>query len=163
MDILKQITDQLHENITDATFEGANIVLYTNNAKFFKEGESKIKAIVDQIKKRVELRADEKILQSQEATEAEIKKIVPPDAEITQIIFDVQRSIVVIEAKKPGMVIGKQGSILNEIRNTTMWTPQVQRSSVIKSKITDNIIPSTYPSSNWENKSFLDLKNFHIR
>ena len=116
MDILKKITEQLHENITDATFEGANIVLYTDNAKFFKEGESKIKEIVDQIKKRIELRADEKILMEQEKTEAEIKKIVPEEAEITELIFDVQRSIVVIEAKKPGMVIGKQGSILDEIR-----------------------------------------------
>ena len=68
MDILKQITEQLHESITDATFEGANIVLYTDNAKFFKEGESKIKGIVDQIKKRIELRADEKILMDQSKT-----------------------------------------------------------------------------------------------
>ena len=152
MDILKQITEQLHESITDATFEGANIVLYTDNAKFFKEGETKIKGIVDQIKKRIELRADEKILMEQTKTEAEIKKIVPPEAEITEIIFDVQRSIVVIEAKKPGMVIGKQGSILDEIRKTTMWTTQVQRSPVIKSKITDSIREVLYANNNYRRK-----------
>src|SRR4030042_5742345 len=100
MDILKQITEQLHEHITDASFEGANIVLYTDNAKFFREGESKIKEIVDRIKKRGELRADEKILMDKEKAEAEIRKIVPEEAEITDVIFDVQRSIVVIEAKK---------------------------------------------------------------
>ncbi len=152
MDILKQITDQLHESITDASFEGANIVLYTDNAKFFKEGEVKIKKIVDQIKKRVELRADEKILMDKEKTEAEIKKIVPPEAEITDIIFDVQRSIVIIEAKKPGMVIGKQGSILDEVRKTTMWTSQVQRSPVIKSKITDSIREVLYANNNYRRK-----------
>ena len=76
MDILKQITDQLHENVTEATFEGANIVLYTDNAKFFKEGEAKIKEIVDQIKKRIELRADQKILMEQEKTEQEVRRIV---------------------------------------------------------------------------------------
>ena len=152
MDILKQITEQLHESVTDATFEGANIVLYTDNAKFFKEGETKIKGIVDQIKKRIELRADEKILMEQTKTEAEIKKIVPPEAEITEIIFDVQRSIVVIEAKKPGMVIGKQGSILDEIRKTTMWTTQVQRSPVIKSKITDSIREVLYANNNYRRK-----------
>jgi len=152
VDILKQITEQLHESITDATFEGANIVLYTDNAKFFKEGESKIKGIVDQIKKRIELRADEKILMEQTKTEAEIKKIVPPEAEITEIIFDIQRSIVIIEAKKPGMVIGKQGSILEEIRKTTLWNPQVQRSSVIKSKITDSIREVLYANNNYRRK-----------
>lgn len=152
MDILKQITEQLHESITDASFEGANIVLYTDNAKFFKEGESKIKGIVDQVKKRIELRADEKILMKQEETETEIKKIVPEEAEITNIIFDFQRSIVVIEAKKPGMVIGKQGSILDEIKKTTLWIPQVQRSSAIKSKITENIREVLYANNNYRRK-----------
>ncbi len=152
MDILKQITDQLHESITDATFEGANIVLYTDNAKFFREGESKIKGIVDQIKKRIELRADEKILMEQSKTEAEIRKIVPQEAEITNIIFDIQRSIVIIEAKKPGMVIGKQGSILDEVRKTTMWTSQVQRSPAIKSKITDSIREVLYANNNYRRK-----------
>ncbi len=152
MDILKQITDQLHESITDATFEGANIVLYTDNAKFFKDGEPKIKAVVDQIKKRIELRADEKILMEKTKTEAEIKKIVPVEAEVTELIFDVQRSIVIIEAKKPGMVIGKQGSILDEIRRTTLWMPQVQRSPVIKSKITDSIREVLYANNNYRRK-----------
>jgi predicted metal-dependent RNase len=46
---------------------------------------------------------------------------------------------VVIEAKKPGLVIGKQGSILEEIKKQTFWVPQVQRSPAIKSKIVENI------------------------
>src|SRR3989338_1932538 len=109
MNILKTITDKLRGDIKEASFEGANIVLYTDNEKFFKEGEREIRDIVNEIKKRVELRADAKILLSQEKTEAEIKTIVPEEAEITNLIFDVQRSIVIIEAKKPGLVIGKQG------------------------------------------------------
>ena len=152
MDILKSITDQLHEDITEASFEGANIVLYTNNEKFFKEGEGKIKEIVEQIKKRIELRADQKILPDQEKTEAEIKKIVPKEAEIINIIFDFHRSIVVIEAKKPGMVIGKHGSILEEIRRTTLWTPQIQRSPAIKSKITENIREVLYANNNYRRR-----------
>src|SRR3989344_5567561 len=42
MDILKEITDALPKVITDAEFEAANIVLYTDNADFFRTGESKI-------------------------------------------------------------------------------------------------------------------------
>ncbi len=152
MDILKNITDQLHESITEASFEGANIVLYTDNEKFFKEGEGKIKEIVEQIKKRIELRADQKILLSQEETEAEIKKIVAAEAEITNTIFDFHRSIVIIEAKKPGMVIGKQGSVLEEIRRRTLWIPQIQRSPAIKSKITENIREVLYANNSYRRK-----------
>src|SRR3989338_274030 len=136
VDILKHITEKLQGNITEANFEGANIVLYTDNEKFFKEGEPKIKEIVDQIKKRIELRAEQKILPTQEKTEKLIREIIPQDAEVTNIIFDFHRSIVVIESKKPGLVIAKQGSILDEIKKTTLWTPQIQRSPTIKSQIT---------------------------
>jgi len=40
MDILKSIKDKLHGEITEANFEGANIVLYTTSENFFKNGES---------------------------------------------------------------------------------------------------------------------------
>ena len=64
-DILKHIIEKLHSSITEANFEGANIVLYTNNENFFREGEGRIKELVDEIKKRIELRADQKILHNQ--------------------------------------------------------------------------------------------------
>jgi len=151
-DILKNITERLHGKISEANFEGANIVLYTQNEIFFKEGESKIKEIVNDIKKRVELRADQKILIDKDKVEQIIRRIIPEEAEITDMLFDYHRSIVIIEAKKPGLVIGKQGSILDEIRKETLWTPQVQRSSAIKSKITDNIREVLYANNNHRRK-----------
>ena len=80
---------------------------------------------------------------------------MPKEAEITNIIFDIQRSIVVIEAKKPGMVIGKSGSILQEIKQKTLWIPQVQRSPAIPSKITENIREVLYENNNYR-KRFLN-------
>ena len=151
-DILKQIVEQIPDKIIDAGFEGANIVLYTANEKFFKNDEGKVKSIVDQIKKRIELRADQKILPPKEEVEKQIKQIIPEEAELTNIIFDFQRSIVVIEAKKPGLVIGKGGSILEEIRQKTLWTPQVQRSAAIKSQITENIREVLYDNNNYRRK-----------
>jgi len=152
MDILKHITDKLEGNITEAKFEGANIVLYTKNQNFFKQGSAKIREIVDELKKRIELRVDNKILPDQEETSEKIKKIVPSEAEITNIIYDFHRSIVVIEAKKPGLVIGRQGSILDEVRKETLWTPNVQRSPAIKSKITENIREVLYANNNYRRK-----------
>ena len=152
MDILKNIKDQLHGKITEANFEGANIVLYTDNETFFKEGEGKIKKIVEEIKKRVELRADPKILPDKKKAESKIKSLVPKEAEITNIIFDLHRSVVIIEAKKLGLVIGKQGSILEEIRKTILWAPQIQRSPAIKSKITENVREVLYANNNYRRR-----------
>ncbi len=155
-DILKSITKELPEkSISDAGFEGANIVLYTTNEELFKTGEAKIKELVDKFKKRIELRADKNILIDREATEKIIRDIVPKEAEITQIIFDIQRSIVVIEAKRPGLVIGKHGVILNELKQKTLWIPQIQRSSAIQSQITENIRQVLYLNNNYR-KRFLN-------
>jgi hypothetical protein len=155
VDILEKIKSQLSGKIKEANFEGANIVLYTDNEKFFREGEHEIKSVVNEIKKRVELRADQKILTSKEEAEKKIKEIVPSEAEITNFIFDFHRSIVIIEAKKPGLVIGRQGSILDQIKKETLWNPQIQRSSAIKSKITENIREVLYANNNYRRK-FLD-------
>jgi len=152
MDILKNITERLPGLIAEANFEGANIVLYTKDKNFFLQGESKIKEIVDNLKKRIELRADQKVLLEQEQTENKIKKIVPVEAEITKINFDYHRSQVVIEAKKPGLVIGKNGTILDEIKKQTLWSPQVSRSAAIKSQITDNIREVLYANNNYRRK-----------
>jgi len=152
MDILKSIEEKLPGKISEAGFEGANIVLYTDNENFFKDDNGKIREIVNEIKKRVELRADQKILMEQEKAEAKIREIIPQEAEITKIIFDFHRSIAIVEAKKPGMVIGKQGSILEEIRQKTLWSPQVQRSAAITSKITDNVREALYANNTYRRK-----------
>ncbi|MFH2028374.1 MAG: KH domain-containing protein, partial [Nanoarchaeota archaeon] len=115
-EILSNIPDK---KVSDACFEGANIVLYTKDEDFFLNNEGTIKKIVDSIKKRVELRPDPSITMDMEKAEKEIKKLLPEEAAVDQIIFDPQRSIVVIEAEKPGLAIGKQGSFLRDIRKKT--------------------------------------------
>ena len=156
-DILKSIKDELPKVISDASFEGANIVLYTNDKEFFREGEGKVKEVVDKIKKRIELRAEKEILLSESETDKTIRALVPEEAEIQNIIFDVQRSVVIIEAKKPGLVIGKQGSIMNDIKRATMWSPAVQRSSAIPSKITEKIRSVLYANNTYRRKFLNDI------
>jgi uncharacterized protein len=154
-DILKDVQKELPKIISSANFEGANIVLYTDEIDFFKDNKGKIKELVNQFKKRIELRADPKLLKSQEETEAIIRETVPDEAQLTKILFDAQRSIVVIEAKRPGLVIGKSGLILKEIRDKVFWIPQIQRSPAIESKITDNIRDVLYQNNNTR-KRFLN-------
>jgi len=152
-DILKTIEDSLPRGTISSTiFEGANIVAYTTDTAFFKNGDSQIKEIVNTIKKRLELRADNSILLSQEKTKEAIERIIPKEAEIEKVIFDPQRSIVIIETKKPGLAIGKGGSLLREVKVNTYWTPQVQRSAAIKSKITDKIREVLYMDNTYRKK-----------
>ncbi|MEK6926924.1 MAG: beta-CASP ribonuclease aCPSF1 [Nanoarchaeota archaeon] len=156
-DILKSIKDELPKLVSDVAFEGANIVLYTDNKDFFKNGESEVKKVVEKVKKRIELRAEKSILAAEDETEKTIKALVPEEAEITSVIFDVQRSSVIIEAKKPGIVIGKQGSVLSDIRKSTFWTPTVQRSPAIASKITEKIRSVLYANNTYRRKFLNDL------
>ena len=152
-DIIESILSELPKGkVDDAEFEGANIVLYTSNEEFFREGEGQIKEVVNKIKKRIELRASEKILLSKEKAEKGIREIIPEEAEITSIIFDEPRSVVIIESKKPGLIIGKSGENLKEIRKKTFWIPQVQRSPAIPSKITENIREVLYLNNNYRRK-----------
>jgi len=155
-DILKSILSELPEKkISSANFEGANIVLYTSDRDFFLIGKPKIREIVNKIKKRIELRVDKDYLMPNEETDKTIRGLVPAEAEITNIIFENYRGVVVIEAKKPGLVIGKMGSILQEIEKKTFWTPQVQRSPAIPSKITEDIRSVLYQNNVFRRK-FLD-------
>jgi KH/beta-lactamase-domain protein len=156
-DILKTIKEELPSKISDATFEGANIVLYTEDKEFFKNGDEQIKEVVQKIKKRIELRADKKILAPENETEKTIRALVQEDAGIENIIFDVQRSSVIIEAKRPGLVIGKQGSILNDIKKSTFWVPSVQRSPAIHSKITEKIRSVLYANNTYRRKFLNDV------
>jgi len=152
-DILKTITSELPaKSIESANFEGANIVIYTTDKTLFLTGEEKIREIVNKIKKRVELRASAELLLSKDKTEKYINEVIPKEAEIGEVIFDEQRSIVIIEAKKPGMAIGKGGEILHAIKEKTLWTPQIRRSPAIKSKITEAIRQVLYVNDDYRKK-----------
>src|SRR3989344_5042920 len=138
-EIIKEILKNLpSDKISEANFEAANIVLYTKDKDFFLDNNGLIKKIVDDIKKRIELRPDPSITMDMEEAEKEIRKIVPEEAGVDQVIFDPQRSMVIIEAEKPGLAIGKQGSILRDIRSKTLWVPLIKRTPAIRSKLIEN-------------------------
>lgn len=154
-DILKDIQKELPKVIKSANFEGANIVLYTDDVDFFRDNQGQIKELVNKFKKRIELRADSKLLKTQEEAEKIIKDCIPSEAELTEILFDFQRGIVVIEVKRPGLAIGKSGLILKDIKKQSFWIPQIQRSPAIKSKITESIRAVLYQNNNTR-KRFLN-------
>jgi len=152
-EIIKEILKDIPEGkISDAVFEGANIVLYTKDEKFLKTENGLIKSIVNKIKKRIELRPDPTLCMDSEKAEKKIRKIIGDEAVIDQIIFDPQRSSVIIEAEKPGLAIGKQGELLQEIKEKTLWVPTIKRTPLIRSPIIDNIRSVLYQNSDYRRK-----------
>ena len=161
-DITKEILRHLPENtISDVNFEGANIVLYTKDKDFFLNNNGIIKRIVDDIKKRVELRPDPGITMGMEEAEKVIRSLIPEEAGVDQVIFDPQRSRVIVEADKPGLAIGKQGSLLRDIRMQTFWVPLIRRKPAIRSKLIENVRAVLYQHSDYRRK-FLDKVGHRI-
>jgi len=133
--------------ITRVEFEGPALAIYAKRPEILVERESIITNIVNIIKKRIVLRSDPSVRLPEKETERIILEIVPKEAEITSIMFDPPLGEVIIEAKKPGLVIGKNGLTLQDIILKTKWRPKAIRSPPKTSKIMAHIQHSLYASS----------------
>lgn len=122
-------------SIIDSALEGAVIILFTKNKSFLLTSVEILPEIAKTFKKRIEVRADSSLLLPPEETEKIIKEIISEDAGITSIEFDPGASRVIIEAKKPGVVIGKRTSGIMDIKSRTSWTPFVLRTPPLKSDV----------------------------
>jgi len=125
--------------ITRVEFEGPRIAIYTKKPEILFEQSYIVTDIVNLIRKRITLRCDPSIRMREEEAKQYILKRISPEAEITQILFDPTLGEVIIEAKKPGLVICKNGSMLQEIIKVTKWRPKVLRAPPIPSKIIAHI------------------------
>ena len=121
--------------VTRIEFEGPTLAVYTKKPEVLIEQSSIIADIVSLIRKRIVVRSDPSVRVSEKEAENLITKIVSSEAEITGISFDPSLGEVIIEAKKPGIVIGRNGTILHEIIKQSRWRPRVLRSPPIPSKI----------------------------
>ena len=137
MTVIEEVKELVPKNagISEIKYEGSEIIIYTENKEFFHTSTPAIKEIVKKIKKRIEVRADPSLVTPEDKTEELIRKVVPKDAGIRDIYFEPEFAKVVIHAEKPGLVIGKSGETLLEIRNKTFWTPDIKRAPVIDSEI----------------------------
>src|SRR3989338_4381414 len=161
-DILKEVIKTLPEGkISDAAFEGANLVLYTKDKDYFFDNQGTIRRAVQEFKKRIELRPDPALCMEVEKAEKEIKKIASEEAGVQEIIFDPPRSQVIIHADKPGVVIKKQGEILHDIKAKTAWVPFIKRIPPIRSKLIESIRSVLYENAD-EQKKFLNRVGHRI-
>lgn len=127
------------EAVSDIDFEGPKLVLYCKNLDLLMENGEAIKDLARKIRKRIILRPDPSILTDKEDAEKQIRKMVPEEAGIKDIIFSEDIGEVTIEADKPGVAIGKGGALLREIMYKISWTPRIVRAPPIKSDLLRNI------------------------
>lgn len=139
-EIRKKVKELVPKNIRikDVELEGPLVVVYIENPQELAEVDI-VKKLAKELRKRIVIRPDPKILKPKAEAKEIIKKIVPEEAKISSIEFDEENGEVIIEAEKPGMVIGRQGITFREIMKEVGWSPRVVRTPPLKSKIIESV------------------------
>ena len=144
-DVLREIKGKVRGvippsiDVSDVEFEGALLVVYTKHPNKFAKNEDLVKQLAKMLQKRIAIRPDPSVITDTDTAEKKIKKLIPKDAELTDIYFLPEVGEVTIEVMKPGVAIGKQGTLLNEIRKTINWSPKIIRTPPIQSKTVKEI------------------------
>ncbi|OPY48668.1 MAG: Beta-Casp domain protein [Methanosaeta sp. PtaU1.Bin112] len=126
-------------NVTGLEFEGPELVIYTDDPKKLADDGDIIRNLAKELRKRVVVRPDLKVLAEPEISITRIQEVVPKEAVLTNYFFDGETGEVQIEAEKPGLVIGRHGATLREITKLIGWTPKVVRTPPVRSTTIANI------------------------
>ena len=126
-------------NVTGLEFEGPELVIYTDDPKKLADDGEIIRNLAKELRKRVVVRPDLKVLADPEIAKIKIQEVVPKEAVLTDYYFDGETGEVQIEAEKPGLVIGRHGATLREITKLIGWTPKVVRTPPVRSTTIANI------------------------
>ncbi len=140
-DIVKKISEIMPHDceVTKVEPEGLSTVIYIKNIQAFYSNDRLIKELASALKKKVTIRVDPAGLSNMDEAKAMIESLVPKEADIKSITFVPEMCEVRIEAIKPGLVIGKGGSILKEIMLRTSWAPVTLRAPTMPSATLDGV------------------------
>lgn len=105
--------------VTRIEYEGPTLAVYTKRPEVLVDQSNLIAEIVNVIRKRIVIRSDPSVRLPENEAEKKAREIIPPEAEVTEVNFDPSLGEILIEAKKPGVVIGKNGMVLQEIIKRT--------------------------------------------
>jgi predicted metal-dependent RNase len=125
--------------VTKAEPEGLSTVIYVKDINAFYSNNQLIKQLASALKKKVTIRVDPGQLMDVEKAKKIIEEIIPEEASIKSIRFVPEMCEVRIEAIKPGLVIGKGGSVLKMIMLKTGWAPIAVRAPTMPSVTLDGV------------------------
>ncbi|QZP37504.1 beta-CASP ribonuclease aCPSF1 [Halobaculum magnesiiphilum] len=140
-DTKAQIESEIPDDIsvTDVKYEGPELVIYTRHPKEFAQNGDLVRRLASKLRKRITVRPHPDVLSEPREAKEKIEDIIPDDAGVADLDFHEDTGEVVIEAEKPGMVIGRRGSTLREITQEVGWTPEVVRTPPIESSTVSNV------------------------
>ncbi|WP_435335111.1 beta-CASP ribonuclease aCPSF1 [Haloarchaeobius sp. TZWWS8] len=136
-EIISEIPDDI--TVSEVKYEGPELVVYTRDPKKFAQQGDLIRKLASKLRKRITVRPDPDVLSPPESAREDIMGVIPEEAGVTDLDFHADTGEVVIEAQKPGMVIGRHGSTLREITQKVGWTPEVVRTPPIESSTVSNV------------------------
>jgi len=125
--------------ITEVTYEGPELVIYTRDPKRFARDGDLVRQLASKLRKRITVRPDPAVLSKPDEARQKVMDVIPEEAGVTDLDFHIDTGEVVIEAEKPGMVIGRHGATLREITQEVGWTPEVVRTPPIESSTVKNV------------------------
>jgi len=143
--------------ISSVEYEGPEIAIYSKAPKILLDDGDKIKALARKMRKRIVVRSAPEVRLPHDEAEKAVRELIPEDAEISSIDFDDSRGEVIIEAQKPGLVIGRSGTTLREITRQTFWRPNVMRTPPIESKLIKQIRYIIQSETSRRNKAFREI------
>jgi len=126
-------------SITDVKYEGPELVVYTRDPKEFAGDGNLVRQLASKLRKRITVRPDPDVLSRPTEAREKVMDVIPEEAGVEDLDFHEDTGEVVIEAEKPGMVIGRHGSTLREITREVGWTPEVVRTPPIESSTVSNV------------------------
>ncbi|MBP1986959.1 beta-CASP ribonuclease aCPSF1 [Halolamina salifodinae] len=126
-------------SITDVKYEGPELVVYTRDPKEFAGDGNLVRQLASKLRKRITVRPDPEVLSRPREAREKVRDVIPEEAGVADLDFHEDTGEVVIEAEKPGMVIGRHGSTLREITREVGWTPEVVRTPPIESSTVSNV------------------------
>ena len=117
-------------NVTKIDYEGPRIALYTDKPRFLMENNEIISNLVNQIKKRIVIRTDEKIRKPEEDARKILDSLVPADAGLEATFFDTATGEVSIEVKRPWLCQRNAEEFNHaEVTEQTGWKLRVRKST----------------------------------
>jgi len=143
-------------NVTKIDYEGPRIALYTDKPRFLMENNEIISNLVNQIKKRIVIRTDEKIRKSEEDARKILDTLVPAEAGLEATFFDTTTGEVSIEVKRPWLCQRNAEEFNHtEVTVQTGWRLRIKKSTTKPS--------STIKSINYQLKISFAERAKHLK
>ncbi|WP_136716355.1 beta-CASP ribonuclease aCPSF1 [Halorientalis salina] len=140
-DLQETVRAEVPEDLSVArvTYEGPRLIVYTDTPRKFAEADGVIPRLASTLRKRITVRPTEESRTDQKQARERLLELLPEETGVSNMEFYPETGEVLIEAEKPGLVIGRRASRLDDISREIGWTPEVLRTPPMESSTVSNV------------------------